>query len=1143
MRLRRSFVLLRASLIVAASISTLDGLGAQAVGSRDMPSGLLPGQLAQSGPRFLLDRGTRMVPLDVARTPVLRRLLALELEGVPAREALKTIAREAGMELLFSDQVVPESRRVRLRASAISVAAALTDVLLDAGVDVVFTSSGSAVLVRRPVGEVLPVVGTIAGRITDAATGLGVPGAQLRVEGTGLARVSEESGRYVISGVPAGQQRLTVRRLGYEPETRDVAVGDGQTLVVDIALRPAATRLTEVVTTVTGDQRRLELGNALARVHADSVAATAQVRNLPELIAGRAAGVVVFFPNGVVGQAPRIRIRGTNSLTVRNDPLVIVDGARVDNSPAIFSTYLQQSIFAVTPQTGRLADLNPDEIESIEIVKGPSAATLYGTDAANGVIVVTTKKGRSGPARWTIQTDFGIVQPRGRWNSNYFSWGHTPSGDPVQCTIVDLAASACVVDSLTTFNPLEDAPNSPLANGNLQKLGIQVTGGGARLGYFVSGEYSRELGVLQLNGHEEAFLKQFRGVSSIPDEQRDPNLAERINLRGNVSAQLGAGADLSVNVGLVRNDARVPRDGLVLDGASFGRGTADTLQQWFANRRPGFALAQTNEEEITRTTASATFRWQPRSWLRTRGTVGIDYTNRQYNTLIKRGDTPLAPAGLFLQQSGSGALYSADVGATAEFRLTGNLLSRTSVGGQLNRNRASTTVVAASNLAPGAETAAGAATLGGETIYNETVVAGSYVEQMLGYRDRLFVTGAVRFDGASSFGENFSTVAYPKGGISWLALLPGERSIIGQSSLRLRSAYGASGVQPAPIATVSRSQLFTGVVDGASTSAAAPLAIGNADLRPERQTEIEGGADLDMLGGRVRLEVTAYHRESSDALINQPLPLSFGLGAGASRQINVGKVRNRGIEALLSFRPIDNEVVSWDVQLNGSSNDNELLRLAPDIPVLGSGISRNVPGFPINGLWDRPILGFADANGDGVIAESEVTLGDTAIFLGPVTPKRSLTAGSTLTLFRGRVSLSALIDRRSGFVRLDGAGASRCDLFLGSCREINDPTTPFDRQAAAAVAGGSAFVQTGYVHDGSYTAFRELSVTFQTPAIARMLRASSAALTLAGRNLHVWTDYPGVDVESTNAPGQDFFVDNPALPPSRYFVARARLTF
>ncbi|MGH7720723.1 MAG: TonB-dependent receptor plug domain-containing protein, partial [Gemmatimonadaceae bacterium] len=579
MRMRCLSLLVRVSLVVTAVSSANRAVSAQTPGSQMLPPSLLPGQLAERGPRFLLDRGSTLVPLDVARTPVLKRLLSLDLAGVSTREALKSIARQAGFELLFSDQIVPHARRVQLRASGISVAAALTDVLLEAGVDIVFTRSGSAALVRRPPAQAMPAAGTITGRVTDATTGLGVPGAQLLVAETELSRVSDDDGRYTIPGVPAGVRRLSVRRLGYQAEAREVTVSDGESITADFTLAPAATRLTEVVTTVTGDQRRLELGNALARVQADSIAANAQVRNLPELISGRAPGVLVFFPNGLVGQAPRIRIRGTNSLTVRNDPLVIVDGARVDNSPAVFSTYSLQSIFAVTPQSGRLSDLNPDEIESIEIVKGPSAATLYGTDAANGVVVVTTKRGRPGPTRWTIQSDFGIVQPRGNWAPNYYSWGRTTTGTPVQCTIVALAARTCTVDSLTRFNPLKDAPNAPFANGNLQKLGIQASGGSTRLGYFVGGEYNRELGVLQLSAHEETFLKQSRGVSSIPDEQLHPNFAERLNLRGNVNAQLGGTADLSVNAGLVRNSTRIPRDGLVLDGAVFGRGTADTLEQ------------------------------------------------------------------------------------------------------------------------------------------------------------------------------------------------------------------------------------------------------------------------------------------------------------------------------------------------------------------------------------------------------------------------------------------------------------------------------------------------------------------------------------------------------------------------------------
>ena len=1013
---------------------------------------------------------------DVATgIPQLRRSIAINFTGVTIETALREIGRRSELPITYNDRILPKTKTVWLTREDIRTDEALQEVLRGSGLRLLALSTGQVVVVRDPE----PAVGTISGTVTEAKSGQAVAQAQIGVLGTTLARTTDANGRYSITGVVAGLRTVTVKRLGYDPISREVTVTDGATATADFELVVAATRLAEIVTSVTGAQRRLELGNAIASVQADSVAANMQVRNLPELIAGRAPGVTVFFPNGVAGQAARIRIRGTNSLTVSNDPLVIVDGARVDNSPALGANFSGPGFLVSLPGTGRLSDLNPDEIENIEIVKGPSAATLYGTDAANGVIVVTTKRGQAGRVEWAGNADLGQVQPRGNWTPNYYSWGRNAAGAQVQCTIIAIAANTCTtIDSLTKFNPLTEGFSAPFANGNVQKYGLQVRGGSQQLRYFLSGENNSELGVFRLTSHEQEYVKRLRGVTSIPGEQVRPNYAERLNLRGNVNADLGSNADVAIGAGLVRNDTRIPNVGFLMDGAELGQGKSDTLQQWFSNRRPGHSLAELNDEGVTRVTTSLGARWRARHWLVTRATFGMDYTTSQYNYLVKRGDTPLRLPGRFMQNSSAGALYSADAGATAELDVRPGVSSRTSVGAQLNRNSVSSTIVAASDLAPGASTAAGAATVAGQTAYTATAVAGSYVEEMIGFQDRLFVTGAVRFDGASSFGKNYSTAAYPKAGISWLMLAPSERGVFGQTSVRLRSAYGASGVQPTPLATVSRSQLFTGVVGatGTATSAASPLAVGNPDLKPERQAELEGGADIDVLGGRVRLELTGYNRESSDALINQPLPFSYGLGTGAAIQLNVGRVRNRGVEGLVSFRAIEAERLSWDVQLNGYANQNRLVTLAPGIPVLGSGISRNVPGFPINGLWDRPILGFTDTNGDGVIARSEVTLGDSAVFLGPVAPTRSLSASSTVSLLRNRLSFTALLDRRSGFARWDNNNANRCSI--GNCREVNDKTAPKERQAAAVLASSSPTVWTGYVYDGTYTSLRELSATW-----------------------------------------------------------------
>ena len=244
--------------------------------------------------------------------------------------------------------------------------------------------------------------GTIRGRITDQSSGLPVPGAQVIIAGTRLGASADNDGRYVIAQVPAGAQTLTVRLLGYAPKTATVTVTEDGEVTADFTIERSASQLSEVVVTATGDQRRVEIGNAVATLRADSLIASRpdhlRRRHAP---GARRRACMTFANAGMTGSAPRIRIRGFNSLSQPNNPLIIVDGARVDNTTGAGSgggTNIQSYGWTA----GSMTAINPEEIESIEIVKGPAAATLYGTDAANGVIVIRTKRGAAGAPKWNV---------------------------------------------------------------------------------------------------------------------------------------------------------------------------------------------------------------------------------------------------------------------------------------------------------------------------------------------------------------------------------------------------------------------------------------------------------------------------------------------------------------------------------------------------------------------------------------------------------------------------------------------------------------------------------------------------------------------------------------------------------------------
>jgi TonB-dependent SusC/RagA subfamily outer membrane receptor len=288
----------------------------------------------------------------------------------------------------------------------------------------------------------------VSGRVTDAGTNEPIGDARVMLANSGLATITNADGRYTLRGVPAGNVELRVLRVGYQEQKKPIVATANALVTLDFSMTRAVVQLQEVVTTATGEQRKVELGNALATINAGKRVEEGAISNMADLMVAKAPGVIVSPPN-MTGAAPVIRVRGANSISLSNDPIFIVDGVRVASGS--INAGIGGTNFSF------LNTMSPEEIEDIEIVKGPSAATLYGTQAANGVVVITTKKGRAGASRWTWFAEGGSVQDRNTYPSTYALWGHAPgSTKPIRCQLATMSATTCISDSLTSINLITD---------------------------------------------------------------------------------------------------------------------------------------------------------------------------------------------------------------------------------------------------------------------------------------------------------------------------------------------------------------------------------------------------------------------------------------------------------------------------------------------------------------------------------------------------------------------------------------------------------------------------------------------------------------------------------------------------------------
>ncbi len=1090
-----------------------------------------PLQLADRGPVFFSVAEPGGERVDARGADVLRRRIALELDDVSLADALDAVSRVAGLPINYSRAMLPPAARVSLGAHDITTEGALTVLLLDTRLDVRL-AGGQATLVPR--GPALPASrlvrqqgrSSITGRVADGVTGSPLDQTAVRVEGPGVGALSAADGHYTIRAVPPGTYRVIARRVGYAPLTKTVLVAADSVTTVDFALVPAPTTLSAIVTTALGDQRRYEVGNVISTINVDSVARTAPVTSLTDLISARAPGVDVEENSGLTGSGEAIRIRGISSLVLQGDPILIVDGVRVDNAAGGNSiTYFGPYHGAHMTPT-RLNDIDFSDVQTVDVLKGPAASTEYGTDAANGVIVITTKRAATGAPQWHVSAEQTASTMPASFPNNYYSWGHTTDATrtPIDCPMLQSPydgitaswpAGTCVVDSITQWSPLNHARTSIFTTGNRGKYDLQVGGGTAAVRYFVSGGLSNETGVAQM----PPIFRSQAAAAGIPTSFDNPNREDQRSIRGNTSITLGPTTDLSFSASYLDTYQQTPETDFLLQGVGTAPAIDDSAHYYgygvvsYGGEGPLGELAQRGTQSTTRVLGGATASWHPVAWLASHVTLGLDHGAQRLEQLNLPGlsTAPLYVTSFYGLVNQTTDIYTVDGRATATVPLSASLRSATSAGVQLTDTRVQgqsayeTGTLTRQNLSLNGATGA---TLAQAGVQQATL--GGYVEEQASYRDRLFVTGALRIDAGSGFGSHYNIATYPKASVSWLTIGQGPLTV------RLRGAYGENGVQPTPGSAL---QIYnaTPILQGGQPSTSYQLFWpGNPNLRPERSQELEGGVDVQALGNRLALQLTAFSKTTNDALVNEAL--GWDLGAAYTYQFNVGEIRNTGLEATLDATPIDTRRVNWTLTFNTSWLHNILVHLAPGIPPQSlfaySGYTRQEPGYPLYGFW-APQVRYADANHDGVIGPTEITVADSNTYTGASLPTREMSLASHLGLWHGRIAVGALVDYRGG--NKIANTAAEYAAFADNQREENVRGAPFWLQARAQAVYTGSYTPNLYYEDADFVRWRELSATYTLPiAVARVARLHAVSLTGAIRNLTlVWSRYSGPDPETT----------------------------
>ena len=993
--------------------------------------------------------------------------------------------------------------------------------------------------------------GSVTGTVTDAASLRPVSDARVFIAATAVEAYTDVEGNYRLSEVPVGEVEMRLERLGYGPVDRTLQVAAGQTSRVDFSLLVSAVALDELLVTATGLQRRRELGNAAAVVRVEEVLERAAPVNLTSLLQGRATGVQVLQSSGTVGTASTIKIRGNGTISLSNTPLIYIDGSRVSNS-------VQSGPGVGGQTTSRLNDLALEDIESVEIVKGPSAATLYGAEAAAGVIRITTKRGRSGITEWTFRSEWGAnwdntEWPATVWNPrSFFDVLYDVSEVFPPGTIPPGTNFATIPDTLYTMNLLGDGIGgdtlygTPWRTGMEQTYGASLRGGSQNVTYFLSGEFSEREGTLANN---ESTQRNFRANFNLfPSEKVDIALStgysyNRVSLPRNDNSVFGY-----IGVAMVGFPWATPikRTDLVVGGewmtcpfayelhratVSAGRPLAllglseDNCADnpFFSERTFDDVATLSNSQKIERLTVSTTINYRPLDFLTAAGTVGYDqFSDRTGFFVPVNPDLPFGDASRGLRSIGHGLnrLLTLEGNVNARFDISPELNSITSVGIQFFRQKFESTGATGRTLPLGSTTVSSAVETDGFESSGETRTLGVFVQQQFGYRDRLFFTPGLRFDDSSAFGENLGGQAYPRVMASYVIsdedwfedFVPGTFV----ESLRLRGAWGRSGKQPASFAALKllgpRRVTFRGE-DVAGLSLVGP---GNPGLKPERGQEVELGFEVDLLDGRLGLDFTWFRQTTKDAIIGRPLAPSTGYSGPLFT--NIGEITNRGVELGLSGVVLNTSDRRWDWRLNVSTAKGEITDLDQHIIFgLGGDSQRMEEGFPYASYFSRTYT--IDESGNAVASDS-------AVFVGHPTPELE---GSISTSFEllGWVTLSADLGFATGHQQFNSTEEFRCGFlgggtYRGVCTEIfevgpdGEPTSQAKIKAAAA----DDLQYAPWVEDAGFARLRSVSARFGLPRgwIERM-GASRASFTIVGENLALFTGYTGLDPEVSFAGG------------------------
>ena len=935
--------------------------------------------------------------------------------------------------------------------------------------------------------------GIVVGTVVDQGTGQPLEGAQILVPGTKAQTATDARGHFILRGIPVGSQTLRAQRLGFRPASQLARVPANDSVRVRFDLAASAVELEAVVATGTGGAvEKKELGAPIGIIDVSKISEVKPVADLSSSLSYQVPGLRALDGGGGAGGAKELRIRGMSSFSLSQRPAIYVDGVKIDTKAVDWSSTMpNQGCCNFNGGVGedRFSDLNPDDVERIEVLKGPAAATLYGSDATNGVIQIFTKKGR--------------LEAAPTWNfSATGGWDRAPENYPTH-----LYSNFTGPDGTRAL----DMNKTLIGDGPYQEYMASVQGGANKATYFVSGSFNKEVGSIQPNDARRGTLRV--NVDWQPSDKL--NFEARSFYGRNYINSLQGGNNWTALTGNASNGD--PRNATALRPYGEAWVSVADIQK------------MTAFSDANRYNGGATMSYQATQNLSAKGTVGVDLTNDNKQRFFPY-DGNYGSAYVFNGEKDDAyryySNYTADFLTQYHLALPFRIGSDFAVGGQgFYETEQLNLAVGKQYPGPGVSTVSAASQTFGSESYAHTVNIGGYAQDRFSLGDRFFTTVGFRMDGNSAFGKNYGYQKYPKidaafnlSGYSWM-----PQTV---SNLKLRAAVGKAGKTPGPFdqyQTYRPEAVFT------NTPALSPYNPGNTILGPEITVAKDLGFDAGFFGDRLGLEYTYYDQKTTDAIVAVSLPPSEGF-ANSQKQ-NIGGIFNVGMETQLTWLTFTSRDLDWHNDFRADANRNEVTDLGGHI--IGSNTTTRV-GYPIQGIWMPRPVSFNTTT-------QRWTRSDTALYQGPPLPTLNLSYSPSLR-WRNLTALALVTWER-------GAVISNSDRPYRFRQHTGDEFLSLLGPGGVNTAASDSVVHYWQLFDDpesrNNTRIRSISLSYDVPAfLSSRMGLGRTSITASEQNVKIWSHCHCQDPDFATYVGSDFstslgFLADPA-PRQFRFAIRSR---